>query len=389
MPQHPKVFLGFDYYVPAVHRGVVRAARELGWHLQTNAHDRRVPLDRRFDGLILQFGSDPALDALALAHPGRVVDITRRRPDTRLHRVYQDPAAAGELAAEFLLKQGHGDFAVLEGGHWADPARCDAFVAAIRAAGRPCRRWKRPRHAEAGNDTDALAELLREKLNAHAGPLAVFCMHDAHAALLLRVAHELGVTVPGKLCVLGCDDEELLCEATRPPLSSINLNFETVGHRAALRLDALMRGDCSAPRETGVPPSGVTERLSTGALRSDNPRVRAALELIERAGDATPQVESLARAAGVNRRTLERAFRETLGCSPLEVIIRHRVERAARLMREHPSMSGPRVAERLGYRSLAHFYRQFSQVKGVPVDEFRRRHSAAGLGEPSASRRHL
>ena len=90
-------------------------------------------------------------------------------------------------------------------------------------------------------------------------------------------------------------------------------------------------------------------------------------------------MEALARATGVNRRALERAFRSALGCSPLEFLIRHRLERATSLMRENPAMSGPVVAERLGYKSIAHFYRQFAAVKGVSVEEFRRRHTAMGV----------
>ena len=383
MPGHPKVFLGFDHYVPALHRGVVRAARELDWDLQTNANDRLTPAGRRFDGVLLQYGADPKLDALADAHPGRVVDFTRIAPHVPLPRVTIDPAGSGTLAAEFLMRRGHRDFAVVVGRHWGDRARRDAFVGALAAAGHACAEWSpvefAREHPEVWSDSDALSTFLSGKLSAVSGPLAVFCMHDTHADLLLRVARDLGVAVPGRLAVLGCDNDELVCEAARPPLSSIDLNFETVGYEAALRLHALMRGDTDAPADTGVPPAGVIERLSTGALRTDNPLVRKALAELERAGEAEPDVETLARAAGVNRRALERAFRSALGCSPLEFLIRHRLERATSLMRENPAMSGPVVAERLGYKSIAHFYRQFAAVKGVSVEEFRRRHTAMGV----------
>ena len=106
MPGHPKVFLGFDHYVPALHRGVVRAARELDWDLQTNANDRLTPAGRRFDGVLLQYGADSKLDALADAHPGRVVDFTRIAPHVPLPRVTIDPAGSGTLAAEFLMRRG-------------------------------------------------------------------------------------------------------------------------------------------------------------------------------------------------------------------------------------------------------------------------------------------
>lgn len=382
MTANPKVFLGFAYYLPAVHRGVARYARECRWDLQTNANDHAVPAGAAFDGILLQYGARAELDALAHAHNGRVVDFTRRKPSVVMHRVYMDGAVAGETAARHLLAQGHRAFAVVEGSHWADPARRKAFVDTLAAGGFRCATWdiggfvrSRP---EARRNAVALSGFLREKLAATSGPLAVFCLHDSHADLLLRVARDLGFAVPERLAVLGCDNEELLCECAATPLSSIDPDYETIGYEAALRLDALMRGVGGPVRETGVPPLGVVERLSTGRAPVGDPLVARALELIGERPEATPDVATLARGCGVNRRALERAFRAELGKSPMEYLIGLRVERAARFMREHPGMGGPAVSEKLGYASVAHFYRQFAKVKGVPVDEFRRRFTARG-----------
>lgn len=379
---NPKVFLGFAYYLPALHRGVARCARERRWDLQTNANEFGVPADVGFDGVLLQYGSRADLDALAHGHPGRVVDFTRREPSVVMHRVHVDASAAGAMAAEYLLAQGHREFAIVEGWHWADATRRKAFADTLAAAGFSCATWDlgelSGRRPGADPDAVAIAGFLEGKLAATSGPIAVFCLHDSHADMLLRVARDLGFAVPERLAVLGCDNEELLCECSATPLSSIDPDYESIGYEAALRLDALMRGAAGPVRETGVPPLGVVERRSTGRAPVGDPLVARALELIGDRRDPPPDVKTLARGCGVNRRALERAFRTVLGKSPLEYLIGLRVDRAARIMRENPGMGGPLVSEKLGYASVAHFYRQFAKVKGMPVDEFRRRFTARG-----------
>lgn len=376
---HPKVFLGFWYHLPAIHRGVIRRARELGWDLRTNANDLAVPSGESYDGIILQYGVLPALDAIADAMPGRAVDLTRRVPGAKLDRVYSDGVAAGILAAEYLMASGHRRFVAVRGRHWGDDDKCKGFLDTLSAAGHRAEVWNLG--ALAGDSCDApgvASPFLRERLGELAGSAAVFCLHDTHGDLLLREARDLEIAVPTRLAVLGCGDDALLCEGSPPSLSSIDLNLEAVGYEAARRLDELMRGAPGGGRAITVPPAGVVVRMSTGGLGQGSPPVRRALEILEKMPEAQPSVDELARLVGVNRRALERAFKTDLGCGPLEHMIRRRVERAAGLMRENPGMSGPAVSERLGYESVSHFYRQFSKIKGMSVGEFRRRFVAPG-----------
>ncbi len=45
-----------------------------------------------------------------------------------------------------------------------------------------------------------------------------------------------GVSVPGQVSVMGFDNWEVLTSGARPPLTSVDMNFETIGRRAAQRV---------------------------------------------------------------------------------------------------------------------------------------------------------
>ena len=48
--------------------------------------------------------------------------------------------------------------------------------------------------------------------------------------------------MPEDVAVVGVDNDEVFCELADPPLSSVALNAETAGYRAAALLDAMMQG---------------------------------------------------------------------------------------------------------------------------------------------------
>jgi DNA-binding LacI/PurR family transcriptional regulator len=66
-------------------------------------------------------------------------------------------------------------------------------------------------------------------------PTAILCAADVHALSFLIAAEKQGVDVPGQLSVIGADNV-MLCEHSRPQLTSINQPFEEMGVLAASKL---------------------------------------------------------------------------------------------------------------------------------------------------------
>jgi transcriptional regulator GlxA family with amidase domain len=85
-------------------------------------------------------------------------------------------------------------------------------------------------------------------------------------------------------------------------------------------------------------------------LHNDDPLVAAFERHVRGSLDHPVSVAEAARAIGTSRRSLERRIRQTLGMSPLEVVQRLRLERAAHLRRT-TNFSTDRIAEQVGYGS--------------------------------------
>ena len=58
-------------------------------------------------------------------------------------------------------------------------------------------------------------------------------MHDPIGEKVLAIAASAGIAVPEELAVVGVDDDPVICERTKPTLSSIRLDFEQGGYLCA------------------------------------------------------------------------------------------------------------------------------------------------------------
>lgn len=96
---------------------------------------------------------------------------------------------------------------------------------------------------------------------------------------------------------------------------------------------------------------------TTGGPVSADPRIRAVLRLIETRYAEALTVDDLARAAGVSRFHMSRLFRDELGMSPYQYLLRIRLERARELI-----ATGQRVTDAalsVGFSDLGRFARAF------------------------------
>jgi len=102
----------------------------------------------------------------------------------------------------------------------------------------------------------------RRLLDLKVPPTAIFAANDDMAAGVIRAAALLGVAVPGRLSVAGCDDIALASQLC-PTLTTIRQPLETMAEHAAL---ALIRDSNKSeqPRGTDIVPATMCIRESTG-----------------------------------------------------------------------------------------------------------------------------
>lgn len=111
--------------------------------------------------------------------------------------------------------------------------------------------------------------------------------------------------------------------------------------------------------------------VSLGRLRDREPRIAAAIRLMETHLDQPLPVSGIARRVGVSARTLETLFRGAVGTSPGAYYLSLRLKAARRLVLD-TRLSMADTAERTGFSSIASLSRAFRRQYGMPPTAARR-----------------
>lgn len=78
--------------------------------------------------------------------------------------------------------------------------------------------------------------LALELMRLYEPPTALFCGNDRTAMGAYNALHELGLSVPGDVAVIGFDNQEIIATALRPPLTTMQLPHYDMGRWAIERV---------------------------------------------------------------------------------------------------------------------------------------------------------
>lgn len=300
--------------------------------------------------------------------------------------VRTDDAAIGRLAAQTLARTGaFRAFAYVPGGcgpRW----NADRGKGFLNAAAPGVRRAVFPQKAPPDSETDR--RRLREWLAALPKPAALLAETDVRASQVLASCKAAGVSVPDEIAVVGVDNDALICDATPPPLTSVIPDHERIGFLAAQELERLLRrraggraavtacppADVTAcpPAVTACPPAGVAVRDSTRAVSPAARLIDRATAFIAREAAHAVRPADVAAALHVSRRLLEMRFAQFEHRSLAATILRERLKRVRRALREtkRPIAS---VAQDLGFENVNSLRNTFRRHYGTTMSAFRRR----------------
>src|SRR5262249_18051437 len=223
------------------------------------------------------------------------------------------------------------------------------FAQLIEKAGRSCSVFvSRSGHHREGSYEHEQEEIIAW-VRGLPKPVGVLASHDDQGQQLLDACQRAGVRVPDEVAVLGVDNDEFLCHLAQPPLSSIALNTEHIGHEAAALLDRLMRGRKAPRKPLLIPPLGVVSRQSTDILAVDDAEVSAALRLIRQRPRHGLTVAEVLREVPLSRSLLERRMRQAIGRTPKVEILRLQLDWVRELLAE-TTLSLDQIAQRAGYK---------------------------------------
>jgi LacI family transcriptional regulator len=209
--------------------------------------------------------------------------------------------------------------------------------------------------------------------------------NDDYAQQLVVACKSARLHIPDQVGVVGVDNDELVCELSSPPISSVAINFERAGFESARLLDRWMRlGKIPLPARITAPATHVVSRLSTDILAVEDPQLLKALRFIRDHARENFRVAEVARAGGLSRRALENRFRWELGRSILQEIRRIRVDMIARMLIE-TDLPVSHIAEALGYENLQHIARYFRKEKNLSLVAFRKRYGSKEKKRPDTT----
>ena len=334
--------------------------------------DERLPgwlARRKIDGVISR------LDCRRLPSPLRrtgmpIVRLASIDPAVERPGVYSDEAAIGRIAADHLVEQGFRNLAFCGLDTSWSRLRQQGFEERGRARGCRVDILDRP------GANDVLAPPTEHAaLTAWVASLppyvGIMAATDLRALHVLDACRDAGIDVPERAAVVGVDDDEVVCSLAHPALTSVAQNLERIGYLAADMLaTALMRR--SAPQDRViVPPRGIEMRASTDSLITADPDLREALRVIRTRACTGIDIDELAEATALTRRTLERRFQKELGRSIHEEILRVRIGAARRLLAETDGKLH-KIAVETGFSDVASFCHAFKRITGERPGDFRR-----------------
>jgi len=205
-------------------------------------------------------------------------------------------------------------------------------------------------------------------------PVGVMACNDVRAVHVTGACKLAQIQVPDEVAIMGVNNDHLICELASPPLSSIALNTQRAGQLAAMCLEEMMAGKKIAEKRIMVEPEYVVTRKSTDILAIKDPNVTAALRFIKLNCKKFIQVAEVVEAVGINRRSLERYFKQYLNHTIHEEITRVRIEAISKMITE-TSLSIGEIAAHMGFHNINHISRYFKAIKGVTPHEFRTIHN--------------
>ena len=205
-------------------------------------------------------------------------------------------------------------------------------------------------------------------------PVGLFAATDIIARIVIDEASAVNIQMPAEMAVLGTDDDDTICETIFPSISSVIMDAEAAGFKAAEALNQAManrRKFHSEPMHITYGGVAVHARMSTRHTNRHDLLVDRCLEIMEANLATSFSIGALLKTLHASRRTLENRFKSVLGCSPHQKIVMLRGERA-KLLLKTTSLSHETIAENCGFCSASHMNTVFRRLYGASPSSVQR-----------------
>jgi LacI family transcriptional regulator len=229
------------------------------------AHHVEHLMSKRVDGIIVTARRADKREKLANAGDIPVMYVFSQVEDVGAYCLLPDEEGGAVLAVHHLVKLGRRRIAHVTGPERFEAVRLrrDGYRKTLTEAGlcepEGC---YLPGVWSEGWGREAVADLFGSRRKR---PDAIFCGNDQIARGVADALRDMGLGVPASVSLVGFDNWEIIADATRPKLTSVDMNLVELGREGGRRILDLIAGR----KLTGVErlPCSLVVRQSCGASR--------------------------------------------------------------------------------------------------------------------------
>jgi LacI family transcriptional regulator len=356
----------------------------LSWRLNPALGHAAAPIESWLERAIMNWRPDAFVVNLGHGRvPGMVAAMglpavcLSSDTDSGLPQVIKDNKTIGRLAAEHLLDRGLRHFAyVARTGTSYSEQRYEGFAARLAESGftAPAIEFDLRQQGE----LDASSYIDREGeltlwLKGLPTPVGIMATHDYLAHQVIFACGEIGLSVPGRVAVVGVDNTEQLCTGWTPTITSVDPGGARQGFEAMRLLERLIQGEAPPSAPIIVPPQGVVARESSDLIGIGDEVVSVAAQWVRENATRPIDVGDVVAQVGLSRRALERRFKTALGHTLHDEISRVRLECAKALLVD-TALPISDIARRSGYAFHINFSSFFKRATGQSPLEYRKAH---------------
>lgn len=378
MPLQRRVALLFDvqsFYGVGILRGVRRyVARQHRWQF-VRYHGSPIVGPAHLDGVEV----DGVIGALAPTERSEaarrlhcpVVNVSNAEAESCFPRVISDDPQIGRMVAEHFLDRGFRQFAFVGcDGRRFSCQREEGFRQRLGQDGHVCLAPPPPPSFTPAWADRALAPWLARQ----SFPLAVMGTNDGWARHVIDAANLHDLRVPDDVAVVGVDNDEVQCELSDLPLSSVEMATDRIGYEAAVLLDRLMASKPSQRQRVQapdpIPPKGIVLRESSDIFAVEDPDVAQAMSFIRQHAHEPLMVTDVVAKVAAGTRSLQMRFRKSTGRTMSQEICNAHIQRAKQLLRDTdwPML---RIALASGFTGAERLSVVFRREVGIPPTRYR------------------
>ncbi len=362
-------------------RGLLRGIRDYekfhkSWSIFLAEHSRGKPdlfwlNNWEGDGIIARIENEIIADAI-LESGLPAVDLSAGRYIPNLIWVETNDKLVAKLAAEHLTNCGLRNFAYCGDPYfnWSkwrqkhfedfiyDDFGYKCFIYELRSQGKNKLGWLEER--------DKMSEWLLSLPK----PIGIMACYDICGQQVIEACRSVGINVPDEVAVIGVDNDNLLCELSDPPLSSVITDPHQTGYLAAELLDRILGKEKIFHTKYLIDPIGVVGRQSTNVLSIEDKYVSDAIKFINENIDRNIKVQDVLAVIPLSRRVFEKRFYKELSRTPKEEITRIKLLEVGKLLIE-TDLTLFSIAEKTGFKHLEHMSSLFKRKIGISPSHYR------------------